>query len=82
MAARETAKDKALRLIAEQRVRFISVSPAGCVAQVAGEHGDYITDFDGRRWGCSCEHGANSRGHCSHSLAAQTIYRSVVPALR
>jgi len=81
MAARETKEDKALRLIAEQRVRFLSASPAGCVAQVAGEHGDYITKLAGR-WECSCEHGANSRGYCSHSLAAQAIYRSVVPALR
>ena len=78
---REKKDDKALRLIAEQRVRFVSLSSGRAVAAVNGESGDYQSTFDGHRWSCTCEHGANSRGLCSHALAAQTIYRAVVGAL-
>jgi len=78
--SRETKESKAVRLIAEQRVRFSSVSPVGCVATVNGDSGDYTTTLSGR-WSCTCEHGARSQSKCSHVLAVETIYRAVRPGL-
>lgn len=78
--ARETKQEKAVRLVAEQRVRFLLLRRGKCSATVAGESGDYATTFDGR-WACTCMHGANSNGLCSHALAAQIIYRAVLSAL-
>jgi hypothetical protein len=77
---RETKESKAVRLIAEQRVRFSSVSPVGCIATVHGDSGDYTTSLKGY-WQCTCEHGAMSRSKCSHVLAVEAIYRAVRPAL-
>ena len=79
--ARETKEQKAVRLIGEHRVKVCELTTLGCVAEVAGEHGDYVVKLDGR-WGCSCEHGSNSKALCSHALAVQIIYRAVIPALR
>ena len=79
--ARETKAEKAVRLIADQRVRVVSLAARACRAEVRGEHGDYTATFDGRKWGCSCAHGAASGGLCSHALAVQIIFRSVVTAL-
>lgn len=46
--ARETAAQKAIRLIGEQRVRFVSLAPDSCAAEVRGEHGDYMVTFRNR----------------------------------
>ena len=54
---------------------------AGCDAQVAGDSGDYVVSCVNGRWSCTCPHGAASRSLCSHALAAQAVYRSVLPAL-
>lgn len=78
--ARETKEQKALRLVAEQRVRFVLLRRGKCAATVAGETGDYTASFAGR-WSCTCMHGANSNGLCSHALAAQIIYRAALSAL-
>jgi len=80
--SRETKEAKAVRLVAEQRVRFTLVSVGRAVATVNGASGDYSVTFDGHRWSCACDHGANSRGLCSHALAAQTIFRAVVGAFQ
>jgi hypothetical protein len=78
--ARETREQKAIRLIAEQRVRVTTLASDRAVAEVRGESGDYRVTLDGR-WRCTCAHGELSRGLCSHALAVQTIYRAVAAAL-
>lgn len=87
MAARETAAQKALRLIADGRVRFTCVTPDACAAVVEGDTLDaygerprYDTRLAGR-WECSCAHGVSSRGLCSHAMAARLIYGAIRPAL-
>ena len=78
---RETKDQKALRFIRDHRIRVTELTTLGCVAEVAGDTGDYVVQLDGR-WGCSCEHGCNTKALCSHVLAVQTVYRAVIPALR
>jgi len=77
---RETREQKALRLIAEQRIRFSLLNATACVAIIRGDSGDYVVRLSSR-WECTCEHGRHSSRLCSHMLAAQTIYRAVVSAL-
>lgn len=79
--ARETKEEKALRFIGQHRVKVHELTTLGCVAEVAGDGGDYVVKLDGR-WGCTCEHGVNSKALCSHALAVQHVYRAVIPALR
>ena len=77
---RDTRDQKALRLIAEQRVRVTQLAPASCVAIVRGDSADYLVRLNGR-WECSCEQGKHSNSLCSHRLAVRTVYRAVVAAL-
>ena len=77
---RETREQKAMRLIAEQRLRFTHISATGCVVIVRGDSGDYVVRLAGR-WECTCEQSNHTQTLCSHRLAARTIYRAVVAAL-
>ena len=79
--ARETKDAKALRLIAEHRVKVHEVTLLGCVAEVAGDGDDYVVKLDGR-WQCTCANGCCYKGLCSHATAVSTIYRAVLPALQ
>ena len=75
---RETAEDKAIRLLAGQRIRFSAVSPVSAAAEVRGETGDYMVTMAHGRWECDCP----ATGHqCSHIRAARHVYRAVAPAL-
>lgn len=80
MPSRETKEQKAVRLIADQRVRFSQLSTDGCRAIVRGDTGDYVTTLAGR-WQCTCQHSLHSAAMCSHIMAVSTIYRAVVAAL-
>jgi len=85
--AKETVAQKAVRLVAEGRVRMTALSADTCAAVVEGDtldvHGErpqYETRLQGR-WECSCAHGVNSKSLCSHAQAVQLVYRAVRPAL-
>ena len=76
---KETAWQKAVRIILAQGVRFVTLGREVAFAKVCGDHGDYeVWRVDGGRWSCTCVH----LGHnCSHIIAAETVHRSVLPAL-
>ena len=72
---RESTWDKALRLLAEGKVRVTFVSEAGYLvhATVQGDHGSYFVDHglsrEGR-WTCSCPAYMTD---CSHARAVQQV---------
>ena len=66
---------KALKLLGEERVRFVTPGPEWLAeARVVGETGTYTVGFDGRNWFCSC---ACIHSRCAHSTAATIVYRAI-----
>lgn len=74
MTARETAADKALRLLTEGRLMVQSVDPDSrlVVAQCRGDSGAiYRLGHDPRgEWRCTCD---EMKGNCSHLRALKLV---------
>jgi hypothetical protein len=74
--ARESAADKAVRLIAEHRIRVVKANERGIALEVTGDSGDYrvlrYTDGGGVREECTC---ASPSRNCSHIIAARLLWR-------
>lgn len=63
----ETREAKALRLLADSRVRVLEADARELVAEVRGDHGTWrVTVVRGRRPCCDCP---AWRRDCSHALA-------------
>jgi uncharacterized Zn finger protein len=71
--ARETAFDKARRLLTEGRILVRRASQELLVAQVRGDSAHvYRAGFE-RSWFCSCDHSAQTT-KCSHILALMLVW--------
>lgn len=75
--AREGRDTKALRLLQEQRVRFVQLAADSAVVAVRGDSADYLCTYTAGRWQCPCA----AYGTCSHIAAARMVYRAVAPSL-
>lgn len=75
--ARETADDKARRLLQERRLEVIRVDPEKRIvhARVRGDEGLYDLGYDPHddQWRCTCEASVKFRRRCSHLRALQLI---------
>lgn len=67
---RESAHDKASRLLTEGRVIVVEASRYGFVCTVRGEGHLYRTAFQFGSWSCTCQ---AHRPTCSHIAAAKRI---------
>lgn len=74
---RESAADKAQRLLTEGRVTIRRVDDRGVMADVRGDSGVHSVLFDPRAemWSCDCE----ARGRCSHIQAVTAVVVAIVP---
>lgn len=69
--ARETARTKAHRLLAEGRLMVTRVDPHGIVqARARGEGRVYALGFEFGEWRCSCPHKGPG---CSHLVALRSV---------
>ena len=75
--ARDSAETKAVRLITQERVRFLELSATRARAEVRGDTDDYIVRYDSGRYQCPCP----MLGDCSHARAVRRFLRAVLPAL-
>lgn len=74
---RESAADKAVRLIAEHRVRVTKANERGIALEVTGDSGDYrVLRFVNRaaavEESCTCP---SPTRNCSHIIAARLLWR-------
>jgi hypothetical protein len=67
---RETVALKADRLLVTGAVAVLEVGVGHVLAEVAGDHGTYTVEHDGR-WRCTCP----APTYCSHGLAVASIVR-------
>jgi hypothetical protein len=67
---RESAYDKASRLLAEGRVIVLEANKYGFAASVRGEGHVYCTRWTWGQWQCTCE---ARRPTCSHIAACRRI---------
>jgi hypothetical protein len=65
---RETAEEKAGRLLTTGRVHVVRVGPQGVRATVDGDTGIRDVTFDGR-WRCNCP----SFAPCSHAIHTSKV---------
>ena len=77
MSPRESARARAMRLLAERRVLITRVLPTSVLAYVRGDSGELRTvTWDPRRgWRCSCP----AIGLCAHGHAVASVV-AVPPA--
>jgi hypothetical protein len=66
---RETADEKAARLLVTGRVRVAAVGNWHVVATVQGDHATYVTGYEDGRWHCSCP----NLLRCSHVTALRLV---------
>jgi uncharacterized Zn finger protein len=69
LSIRESKEEKAVRYLAEGRVKVRAVSADGVEADVRGSKA-YKTTREGKRWTCDCP--AWQR-RCSHVIAVQLV---------
>lgn len=67
---RESADEKAARLLVDGRVIVLTVAGRYVMAQVQGDHGTYAVVHDAGHWLCSCE---NPGATCSHVKATMRV---------
>ena len=70
--ARESARDKATRYLAEGRVILVRVDRAAVVGKVRGEGAIHTTWWQAGDWVCDCPHQARTTD-CSHIHALRRI---------
>lgn len=67
---RESAAVKAIRLLAQGRVRLHSVHIGRCAATVFGDTGTWTVGCGHSRWHCDCP---NAGDRCSHIAAVKLV---------
>ena len=79
--ARESARDKATRYLAEGRVIVTRVDRRAIVANIRGEGAMWRTWWTPTGWACDCPHEARTT-RCSHIYALQRITAADLEAER
>lgn len=69
----ETKAQTAVRLVSQARVRVIYAGAIGFKAEVRGDTGLHVVEWERGRWRCSCPHLARTVP-CSHILAANLAW--------
>jgi hypothetical protein len=68
--SRETARDKADRILTEGRLRVTDVGPTRATARVRGEGHEWTARYRDHRWTCSCPARTDQ---CSHLHALRRV---------
>lgn len=76
--SRETANEKAARLLVTGRVEVRHVSDDRIAANVQGDHGDYSTGLHAGGWYCTCQF---PWPRCSHLKALKLVTVRTVEAV-
>jgi hypothetical protein len=74
MSARESLREKAVRLLADGRVTVVWVDHERIEAHVRGTDAEHVVTYQRGGWRCSCD-AARFNQRCSHLAATQLVCR-------